>query len=122
MRVVVLFPRDSKRPGRGFREEVFEVPVEVLRGMLETYRETRNVNRAVDEGCEYVAREAAKRWCRSVGRSSVEECIDEYLNKQGERIIQQCGPAVRRWISDVAECVSKCGKDRNCLKSCIKEL
>jgi hypothetical protein len=122
MRVVVLFPRDSKRPGRGFREEVFEVPSEVLRGMLETYRETRNVGRAVDEVCGYVAREAAERWCRSIGRSGSEECIDEYLNKQGERIVQQCEPAVRRWISEVAECIKRCSKDRNCLKDCVKEL
>ncbi|MFZ8857907.1 MAG: hypothetical protein ACO2O1_06670 [Candidatus Caldarchaeales archaeon] len=122
MRVVILFPRDSKRPGRGFREEVFEVPAEVLREMLEVFRETRNVSRAVDVVCEYVAGEAAKRWCRSVGRFGDEECIDEYLSKQGERIMQQCGPAVRRWVSEVAECVSRCGRDRNCLKDCIKEL
>jgi hypothetical protein len=122
MRVVILFPRDSKRIGKGFREEVFEVPPEVLRDMFEVYRRTRNVNRAVDEVCEYVAKEAAKRWCRSMGRVGDEDCIDEYLNKQGERIIQQCGPAVRKWISEVAECISKCGKDRNCLKGCIKEL
>ena len=122
MRVVILFPRDSKRPGRGFREEVFEVPAEVLREMLKTYRETRNVSRAVDVVCEYVAGEAAKRWCRSVGRSGDEKCIDEYLSKQGERIIQQCESAVRRWVSEVAECVSRCGRDRNCLKGCIKEL
>ena len=118
----MLFPVDSKRPGRGFREEVFEVPVEVLREMFETYRRTRNVNRAINEGCEWVAKEAAKRWCRSVGRPKDDECMNEYLDKQGERIIQQCEPAVRRWIAEVAECIKNCNRERNCLEGCVKEL
>ena len=118
----MLFPVDSKRPGRGFREEVFEVPVEVLREMFETYRRTRNVNRAINEGCEWVAKEAAKRWCRGMGRPKDEECIDEYLSKQGERIIQQCEPSIRRWIADVAECIKKCNRERNCLEGCVREL
>jgi hypothetical protein len=122
MRIVILFPVDSKRPGRGFRKEVFEVPVEVLREMLETYRRTRNVNRAINEGCEWVAKEAAERWCRSMGSPKHEECMNEYLNKQGERIIQQCEPSMRRWIAEVAECIKKCGRERNCLEGCIKEL
>ena len=118
----MLFPVDSKRPGRGFREEVFEIPPEVLRDMLEVYRRTKNVSRAVDEGCGWVAREAARRWCRSMGRPRDEACIDEYLSKQGERIIQQCEPSVRRWIADVAECIKRCNRERNCLEGCIKEL
>jgi hypothetical protein len=122
MRITVLFPRDSKRPGKGFKEEVFEVPPEVLREMLETYKRTRNVNRAIDEGCGWVANEAARRWCRSMGRSKDEDCIVEYLDKQGERIVQQCEPAMRRWIAEVAGCISRCGRDRNCLKSCVKDL
>jgi len=122
MRVVVLFPVDSKRPGKGFREEVFEVPVEILKEMLETYRLTRNVNRAVAVPCEWIASEAAKRWCRSMGRSKDEECINEYLDKQGERVIQQCEPAVRRWVAEVAECIKKCNRERNCLEVCVKEL
>jgi len=122
MRVVVLFPKDSKRPGKGFREEVFEVPPEVLREMFEVYRQTKNVNRAVAVPCEWVSREAARRWCRSMGRHNDEACIDEYLNKQGERIIEQCEPSVRRWIAEVAECLKKCGKERNCLESCISKL
>ncbi len=122
MRTTILFPRDSKKPGKGFREEVFEIPVEVLREMFEVYRQTKNVNRAVDEGCGWIAKEAAKRWCRSMGRSKDEECIEEYLSKQGERIMQQCEPAVRRWIAEVAECISQCGRDRNCLKGCVEAL
>jgi len=122
MRVVVLFYKDSKRPGKGFREEVFEVPAKVLRGMLETYRRTRNVNRAIYEGCEWVAKEAAKRWCRSMGRPKDEACLNGYLDKQGERIIQQCEPSMRRWVAEVAECIKRCGIERNCLESCIKEL
>ena len=122
MRVVVLFPKDSKRPGRGFREEVFEIPTEVLVEMFEVYRETRNVSRAVDVPCEWVAGEAAKRWCKSMDRPNDENCINEYLDKQGEQIIKQCEPSVRRWIAEVAECISKCGRDRNCLKDCVKEL
>jgi hypothetical protein len=121
VRVLILFPRDSKRPGRGFREEVFEVPVEVLREMLEVYRQTKNINRAIAVPCEWVSREAAKRWCRSMGRPKDEACIDEYLSKQGERIIEQCEPSVRRWIHEVAECLKQCSKDRECLKNCIKE-
>jgi len=122
MRVVVLFPVDSKRPGKGFREEVFEVPAEILKEMFETYRRTGNVNRAINEGCEWVAKEAAKRWCRSMGRPKDEACLNEYLDKQGERIIQQCEPAVRRWIAEAAECIKRCGKERNCLEGCVKEL
>ena len=122
MKVVVLFPVDSKRPGKGFREEVFEVPRDVVRDMFETYRESRNVGRAVDVVCEWVAKEAARRWCRSMGRPRDEACIDEYLSKQGERIIQQCEPSVRRWIADVAECIKRCNRERNCLEGCIKEL
>jgi len=122
MKVVILFPKDSKRIGRGFREEVFEIPPKILKGMLETYRRTKNVNRAVYEGCEWIAKTAAKRWCRSMGRPRDEACIDEYLSKQGERIIQQCEPAVRRWIADVAECIKRCNRERNCLEGCIKEL
>ena len=120
MKIVVLFPVDSKKPGRGFREEVFEIPRDVLREMFEVYRETRNVSRAVDVPCEWVVREAAKRWCRSVGRSRDEACIDEYLSKQGERIMQQCEPSVRRWIAEAAECLEECGRDRECLKRCLK--
>jgi len=122
MRVVVLFPVDSKRPGRGFRREVFEVPVEVVREMLEMYRLTKNVNRAVAVPCEWVANEAAKRWCRSMGRAKDEACLNEYLDKQGERIIQQCEPSVRRWTAEAAECLKRCGMERNCLESCVKEL
>jgi hypothetical protein len=122
MRVVILFPKDSKKLGKGFREEVFEVPPEVLKEMFEVYRQTGNINRAVDEGCGWIAKEAAKRWCKSMGRSKDEDCIDEYLNKQGERIMQQCESAVRRWIAEVAECISKCGRDRNCLKGCVEVL
>jgi hypothetical protein len=121
MKVTILFPRDSKRPGKGFREEVFEVPVEVLREMFEVYRQTKNINRAIAVPCEWVAGEAAKRWCKSMGRPNDEVCIDEYLNKQGERIMQQCEPAARQWISEAAECIKKCGRDRECLRSCIKE-
>jgi hypothetical protein len=121
MKVVILFPRDSKRPGKGFREEVFLIPKEVLREMFEVYRQTKNVNRAVDVPCEWVEKEAAKRWCRVMGRGGDENCINEYLDKQGERIMQQCEPSVRRWIADVAECIKKC-KERNCLESCIDEL
>jgi hypothetical protein len=123
MRIVILFPVDSKKPGRGFREEVFEIPRDVLREMFEVYRQTRNVSRAVDVPCKWVAGEAARRWCRSMGRSKDEVCIDEYLDKQGERIMQQCEVSVRRWIADVAEeCIKKCGRERNCLESCINEL
>jgi hypothetical protein len=122
MRVVVLFPKDSKKPGKGFREEVFEVPSEVLREMFEVYKETRNINRAVDVPCGWVAREAARQWCKSMGRSDDEDCISEYLDKQGERIMQQCEPAVRRWIVEVAECIKECDRDRNCLKGCVEVL
>jgi len=122
MRVVVLFFRDSKRPGRGFREEVFEVPSEVLVEMFEVYRETRNINRAIMVPCEWVAGEAARRWCRSMGRQKDEGCISEYIDRQGERIVQQCEPSVRKWIAEVAECINKCGRDRNCMRSCIKRL
>ncbi|MCI4408320.1 MAG: hypothetical protein JHC26_04460 [Thermofilum sp.] len=122
MRVRILFPKDSKRPGKGFREEVYEVPGEVVREMFETYRETRNVDRAIDVVCEYVANEAAKKWCRSMGRPKDEDCIDEYLSKQGERIISQCEITVRRWIYDVAECIKRCGRERKCLESCVKGL
>jgi hypothetical protein len=122
MRMVVLFPKDSKRPGKGFREEVFEVPAEVLREMFEVYRQTKNVNRAVNVMCEWVAGEAARRWCRSTGRPGDEACIDEYISKQGERIIQQCEPSVRQWVAGVAECVTQCDRSRECLKSCIKKL
>jgi hypothetical protein len=120
MEIIILFPVDSKRIGKGFREEVFEVPSEILREMFETYRETRNVSRAVAVPCEWIAREAAKRWCLSMGRFKDEACIDEYLNKQGERIIEQCEPSVRRWIVEAAECLKECGKDRECLKRCFK--
>jgi len=120
MKIVVLFPIDSKRPGKGFKTETFEVPPEVVREMFETYRETRNVNRAVDVPCEWVAIEAAKRWCRSMGRPKDEACINEYLDKQGERIRQQCYPVVRRWIMEAAECLKECGRDRECLKRCFK--
>jgi hypothetical protein len=120
MRVVVLFPRDSKRPGKGFKEEVFEVPPEVLREMFEVYKETRNVNRAIVVPCEWVAREAARRWCRSMGRPGDEVCINEYLDKQGERIIEQCEPSARRWVAEAAECLKECGRDRECLKRCFK--
>jgi hypothetical protein len=122
MKVEVLFPKDSKRPGRGFRKEVFEIPQEILREMFETYRQTKNVNRAIAVPCEWVAGEAARRWCRAVGRSNDEDCINEYLDKQGERIIQQCEPSARRWIAETAECLKRCEKDRNCLKDCIKKL
>ncbi len=122
MKVEVLFPKDSKRIVRGFRKEVYEVPLEVLREMFEVYRQTRNVNRAVDVPCEWVAREAARRWCRSMNRERDENCMNEYLDKQGERIMQQCIPSVRRWISEISECIKKCGKSRECLESCIKEL
>jgi len=122
MRVVILFPRDSKRVVKGFREEVVEVPPEVLREVFEVYRRTRNVNRAVNEGCEWVAKELSKRWCRSMGRPGDEDCMDEYLSKQGERIIQQCETSMRMWIADVAECVKKCGRDRDCIKECIRTL
>ena len=120
MRVVILFPRDSKRIGRGFREEVFEVPPEILREMFEVYRETRNVNRAIDVPCSWVAKEAARRWCKSMGREGDESCIDEYLDKQGERIIEQCEPSARQWIAEVAECIKKCGRSRECLKECLR--
>jgi hypothetical protein len=122
MNIVILFPRDSKRPGRGFREEVFKVPPEVVREMFEVYRRTGNINRAVAEPCEWVANEAAKRWCRSMGRPKDVNCINEYLDKQGERIIQQCEPAAKRWIYDAAECVKQCGRDRNCLEECVKRI
>jgi hypothetical protein len=122
MKVAVLFPRDSKKPGKGFREEVFEIPPEILREMFEVYRETRNVNRAVAVPCEYVSSEAAKRWCWAMNRPNDEDCINEYLDKQGEQIIKQCEPSVRRWIAETAECLKRCKKDRNCLKDCIKEL
>jgi hypothetical protein len=122
MRIIVLFPKDSKKPGRGFREEVFEVPQDVVRDMFETYRQTKNVNRAVDVICEWIVNEAARKWCRSMGRPRDEECIEEYLNKQGERIIQQCVVSVRKWIADVAVCLQQCGRERNCLEGCIKEL
>jgi hypothetical protein len=120
MKVVVLFPVDSKRIGKGFKEEVFEVPPEILREMFEVYRETRNVNRAIDVTCSWVASEAARRWCRSMGRPKDEACIDEYLDKQGERIIEQCETSVRRWIAETAECLRECGRDRECLKRCFK--
>ena len=120
MRIVVLFPVDSKKPGRGFKTEIFEVPHEVVREMFEVYRETRNVSRAVDVPCEWVAREAAKRWCRSMGRPKDEACIDEYLNKQGERIMQQCEPSARRWLVEAADCVKRCDKNRECLKECLR--
>jgi hypothetical protein len=120
MRIVVLFPRDPKRPGRGFREEVFEVPPGILREMLEVYRQTKNINRAVAVPCEWVSREAARRWCRAMGRKDDWNCIAEYLDKQGERIVQQCEPATRRWIEEVAECLNKCGRDKECIKRCIK--
>jgi len=122
MRVRILFPKDSKRPGKGFREEVYEVPGEVVREMFETYRETKNVNRAIDVVCEYVANEAAKKWCKSMGRPNDENCISEYLDKQGERIVSQCEAVVRRWIYDVAECIKRCGRERKCLESCVKGL
>ena len=121
-------------------EEVFEVPVEILKEMLEMYRLTRNVNRAVAVPCEWiydavsalgrvgsefyawwrrVVPDFAGWWggcdvelmsCEDMVRVAVacwpnirqgmfkdEECINEYLDKQGERVIQQCEPAVRRW-------------------------
>ena len=120
MRIVISFPVDSKKPGRGFREEVFEVPPEILREMFETYMQTRNVNRAIDEPCEWVMYEAARRWCRSMGRLKDDTCISEYLDKQGERIRQQCYPVARRWIAEAAECLKECDKDRECLKRCLK--
>jgi hypothetical protein len=94
----------------------------VVREMFEVYRETKNINRAISVPCEWVAGEAARRWCRSVGRSKDEECIEEYLDKQGERIIQQCEPTARRWIYEAADCINKCGRDRNCLEGCVKAL
>jgi hypothetical protein len=120
MKVVILFPKDSKRPGKGFREEIFEVPLEVLREMFEVYRQTRNVNRAVAVPCEWVAKEAARRWCRTMGRERDWSCIDEYLSKQGERIIQQCEPSAKRWIHEAAECLKECKGDVGCIKRCMK--
>jgi hypothetical protein len=120
MRIVILFPVDSRKPGKGFRGEVFVIPRDIVRSMFETYMQTRNISRAVDEPCEWVVYEAAKRWCRSMGRSKDEACIDEYLDRQGERIRQQCYPAVRQWIMEVAECLKECGRDGECLKRCLK--
>jgi ribosomal protein L31E len=119
MKVRVLFPKDSKKLVKGFREEVYEIPPEVLREMFETYRQTRNASRAVDVICEYVAREAAERWCRAVMGRMTEECISEYLDRQGERIREQCETSVRMWLASVAECMEKCGKDRKCLGECM---
>jgi hypothetical protein len=120
MKVRVLFPRDSKRLVRGFREEIYEIPPEVLRGMFETFRETKNVNRAIDVVCDYVVNEAARRWCRAVGVSErLEACINDYTDRQGERIREQCEISVRRWMTLVTECMERCGRDRKCLSECI---
>jgi hypothetical protein len=120
VKVRVLFPIDSKRPVRGFREEVYDVPGEVVREMFETYRQTRNINRAIDVVCDYVVSEAARRWCRAMGVSGrMEACVDEYASRQGERIREQCEISVRQWIAAVYECTERCGKDRKCLAECI---
>ena len=120
MKVTILFPKDSKRIGKGFKEEVFEVPPEVVREMFEVYIQTRNVNRAVAVICEWVSTRAAERWCRAMGRERDWNCISEYMDKQGERIVEQCEPSVRRWVSEVAECLRRCNKDRECLRKCVK--
>ena len=119
MKIRILFPRDSKKLTKGFKEEVYEVPAEVLREVLETYRQTRNINRAIDVVCSYVAMRAAEKWCTAMGRKGDMVCINNYLDKQGERIREQCETSFRQWLAIMTECTEKCGKDRECLSECI---
>jgi len=122
MRVKVLFWKDPKNPGRGFREEYVDVPVDVIRDMFRTYRETRNANRAVDVVCGYVVNELAERFCRAmgVGGERFEGCVDSYVSLQGERVRVQCETAVRMWIANTADCIKECGMSEECVKRCVR--
>ena len=103
MMVRILFSQDK----RGFVERRYEVPVEVVRDMFSTYRETRNLNRAIDIVCRYVAETAAEEWCEKMGMRGNDECIIGYIDKQGERIMEQCELAVKAWLVNVYECVKE---------------
>jgi len=110
MIVKVLFPQERGR----FVERRYEVPVEVIRDMFNTYRETRNLSRAIDVVCEYVVETAAEEWCRRMGMRS-DECVTGYIDKQGERIREQCELAVRAWLFNVYECVRQGRLDVECV-------
>jgi len=103
MMVRILFPQGK----RGFVERRYEVPVEVVRDMFSTYRETRNLNRAIDVVCRYVVETAAEEWCEKMGRKNDDDCIIGYVDRQGGRIAEQCELAVKAWLVNVYECIKE---------------
>jgi len=121
MIVRVLYPRDSKHLAKGFETRDYVVPREVLVSFFDEYRRSRNFARAVDVICGYVAGLAAEEWCRAVGAGRRDDCIVGYLDKQGERIREQCEVAVRAWVVHTAECLRQCGRDFSCFEKCYYE-
>jgi len=110
MIIKVLFPQERGR----FVEKRYEVPVEVVRDMFNTYRETRNLSRAIDVVCGYIVEVAAEEWCKRMSMRS-DECVTGYIDKQGERIREQCELAVRAWLFNVYECVRQGRLDVECV-------
>jgi len=72
------------------------------------------LSRAIDVVCEYVVETAAEEWCRRMGMRS-DECVTGYIDKQGERIREQCELAVRAWLFNVYECVRQGRLDVECV-------
>jgi len=126
LKSVIRYWRDSRDVTKGAKE-IFEYLTDSdVEEYFEKLSKYRRVERAAEEICERIVEREAEKFAKAMCGNN-EECFDhmynEWFDKQGVRVRRQCVVAFVKFTGfialDVAECVKKCGEDRECVKSCL---